>query len=251
MKKSRNISRNERRAAYAQKAVEREAESEFVAVKYKAVKPLTPRNPEQARYINAIKNFDCVVGIGPAGTGKTYIAARMAIDALLAGDIEKIVLVRPNVPLGPDLGSLPGTMLEKMMPWIAPYIDAFDERIDRFQLEKFLMKGVIEVLPVQFLRGRSIKRAYILGDEIQNLSIEAFDCLLTRPAEGSKMFLSGDINQCDLGTAKYSGLNMVIDIYENYQRAPFTIIELETNVRSGLSAFFGEAVNEWKVNHKY
>lgn len=244
------VSRAERQLNHAQKAFEHE-NPEVLSVRFRAAKPLVPRNPEQSRYFNALKNFECVAGIGPAGTGKTYIAARYAIDCLLAGEIHRIVLVRPNVPLGNDIGSLPGTLLEKMMPWISPYIDAFDERIDRIQLEKFLAKGVIEVLPVQFLRGRSIKDAFILADEVQNLTVPEFECLLTRPAAGSKIFISGDIKQCDLGKDRCSGLNMVIDIYEQCDRAPFTIVALESNVRSGLSAFFSDQISDWKSVNNY
>lgn len=246
-KKPNQSSSSERNFRRAEKAYQHE-QSDMVVVRAKQHKPLKALNPEQARYISAIQNFECVVGIGPAGTGKTYVAARYAIDALVEGKIEKIILVRPNVPLGNDIGSLPGTMLEKMLPWIAPFIDAFDDRIDRKQLEKFLELGVIEVLPVQFLRGRSVKNAVILADEIQNLNVEEMKCLVTRPAMGSKLFLSGDVKQCDLHKSKYSGLQMLVDLSAMYERKPFTIVELETNTRSGLSAFFSEAVEQWEQN---
>lgn len=239
------VSRAERQLNHAQKAFEHE-NPEVLSVRFRVAKPLKALNPEQAKYINAIKNFECVIGIGPAGTGKTYVAARYAIDSLVEGNIEKIILVRPNVPLGNDIGSLPGTMLEKMYPWIAPFIDAFDDRIDHKQLEKFLELGVIEVLPVQFLRGRSIKNAIILADEIQNLNVEEMKCLLTRPAMGSRLYLSGDVNQCDLHKSKYSGLQMLVELSRMYERKPFTIVELEVNTRSGLSAFFSNSIEQWE-----
>lgn len=205
---------------------------------------LEARNPEQKKFINTIKNFSVTVGIGAAGTGKTMIAAVLAAQALEAGTYDHIVLIRPNEPLGKSIGALPGDHLAKLEPYIAPFRDGLERVISKGYL-KYLLNpdntGAIwiEVVGVEFLRGRTFNNAFILVDEAQNLSVEAMKCLLTRFGEGSKMVITGDIDQMDIKGE--SGLQLLLDINDSYERKPMAVVTLETCERSAEAAFFLEA----------
>ena len=202
---------------------------------------LSPKNDEQRKYMNTLKNFSVVVGIGPAGTGKTFLPSAYYIQQLLENKIAKIILVRPNVPLGPTLGSLPGSLYEKMKPWIAPYIDGFSYYVSPNKLKELVETERIEVVAVEHLRGRTFgghMPTVILADEGQNLSMEALKCLTQRIGQEGKLVLMGDVRQCDLGIE--SPLGTLLHRLEQYERKPVAVCELTTTVRSPTAQFFSE-----------
>lgn len=165
-----------------------------------------PRSDNQKRYVEAVQKNDLVVAIGPAGTGKTYLAVACALAALKAGHVEKIVLTRPVVEAGEKLGFLPGDLYEKINPYLVPLFDAFYAMLgpDRFRL--YRDEETIEICPLAYMRGRTLERAFIILDEGQNATPEQMKMFLTRAGEGSKVIVNGDITQIDLGSRKNSGL---------------------------------------------
>lgn len=200
---------------------------------------LVPKNDEQRKYLNTLKNFRVVVGIGQAGTGKTFIPSQFYIQQLLENKIAKIILVRPNVPLGPTLGSLPGSLYEKMKPWIAPYIDGFSYYISPNKLKELVETEAIEVVAVEHLRGRTFgghMPTVVLADECQNLSMEALKCLTQRMGQEAHLVLMGDVKQCDLSSE--SPLKEMLSRLESYERKPVAVCELSTTVRSQTAEFF-------------
>jgi len=165
-----------------------------------------PRTDNQKIYVEAVQKNDLVVAIGPAGTGKTYLAVACALSALKAGQVEKIVLTRPVVEAGEKLGFLPGDLYEKINPYLRPLFDAFYAMLgpDRFRL--YRDEETIEICPLAYMRGRTLERAFIILDEGQNATPEQMKMFLTRAGEGSKLIVNGDITQIDLATRKNSGL---------------------------------------------
>lgn len=207
----------------------------------RAPRELTPKNDEQRKYLNTLKNFSVVVGIGPAGTGKTFLPSAYYIQQLLEGKIGKIILIRPNVPLGPSLGSLPGSLYEKMKPWIAPYFDGFSYYVNPNKLKELVETEAIEVLAVEHMRGRTLGGhipTVVLADEAQNLSREALKCLTQRLGSSGKLVLTGDQKQCDLPGD--SPLVELLEKLETYERKPVAVIELLKSVRSETAEFFVE-----------
>lgn len=209
---------------------------------------LEPRNAEQKKFINTIKNFSVTVGIGAAGSGKTMIAAVMAAQALAANQYDHIILIRPNEPLGKTVGALPGDIISKLEPYVAPFRDGLERVIDKGYLRYLINpenSGAIwiEVVGVEFLRGRTFNNAFILVDEAQNLTIEAMKCLLTRFGEDSKMVITGDLAQKDIRAD--SGLAMLLDINERYERKPMAVVHLDTCERSAEAAFFLDATSDY------
>ena len=169
-------------------------------------KVLAPKTVNQRRYLEAIERNDLVFGIGPAGTGKTYLAVAMAISALMNKQVARIVLTRPAVEAGERLGFLPGTLQEKVDPYLRPLYDALHDMLDSERVEKLLERNVIEVAPIAFMRGRTLSDSFIILDEAQNSTPEQMKMVLTRQGFNSKMVVNGDITQIDLPSGRRSGL---------------------------------------------
>ncbi|MDW3205408.1 MAG: PhoH family protein [Alphaproteobacteria bacterium] len=167
---------------------------------------IAPRTPTQAAYIDAIYGHDLVFGLGPAGTGKTYLAVCMAVSMYLAGQVERIILSRPAVEAGERLGFLPGDMKEKVDPYLRPIYDALYDTLPADQVSRKLENGDIEVAPLAFMRGRTLKNAFVLLDEAQNTTAMQMKMFLTRLGENSRMVITGDLSQIDLPPGQISGL---------------------------------------------
>lgn len=167
---------------------------------------IRPRTPGQAAYLQSIRENDLVFCTGPAGTGKTYLAVAAAVEGLKTQQVRKIVLVRPAVEAGESLGFLPGDMQAKINPYLRPLLDALREMMDHEQMRRAMEEDVIEVIPLAYMRGRTLNRAFIIMDEAQNTTISQMKMFLTRMGEGSKVVVSGDTSQIDLPTSAKSGL---------------------------------------------
>ncbi|MFC1857791.1 PhoH family protein [Thermodesulfobacteriota bacterium] len=167
---------------------------------------IAPKSPAQKEYIDAIRNFDIVFGIGPAGTGKTYLAMAMAVSALYKGHVSRIILARPAVEAGEALGFLPGDLAEKVDPYLRPLYDALHDMMHFEKVSGLIQQGVIEVAPLAFMRGRTLNDSFIILDEAQNTTSEQMKMFLTRIGFNSKAVITGDITQIDLPTNKPSGL---------------------------------------------
>ncbi|MBL9124286.1 MAG: PhoH family protein [Planctomycetaceae bacterium] len=173
---------------------------------FHATRKVRPRTPGQVRYVNAIRDHELVLAIGPAGTGKTYLAVATAIAALRQEKIRKIVLVRPAVEAGESLGFLPGDMRAKINPYLRPLLDALSDMMDFEQLKRYLESEVIEVVPLAYMRGRTLNEAFVILDEAQNATVSQMKMFLTRMGQGSKIVVSGDATQVDLPAPTKSGL---------------------------------------------
>ncbi len=169
-------------------------------------KQVTPKSVTQRRYLDAIDQFDLVFGVGPAGTGKTYLAMAQAVTYLLAKRVTRIILARPAVEAGEKLGFLPGDLQEKVNPYLRPLYDALYDMLDGDRVERLLERGVIEVAPIAFMRGRTLNDAFVILDEAQNTTSEQMKMFLTRIGFGSKAVVTGDITQIDLPPGRISGL---------------------------------------------
>ena len=174
-------------------------------------KEVRPRTPGQQVYADAIRDHDVVFAMGPAGTGKTYLASAMAVEALKTRQMKKIVLVRPAVEAGESLGYLPGDLYAKINPYLRPLLDAIQEMIDYDQLQQLMSRDVIEVAPLAYMRGRTLNDAFIILDEAQNTSVAQMKMFLTRMGTNSKIVVSGDTTQIDLPRDQKSGLIDAID----------------------------------------
>lgn len=184
-------------------------------------KVLAPRSVNQRRYVDAIERNDMVFGIGPAGTGKTYLAVAMAVSAFLSKNVTRIILTRPAVEAGERLGFLPGTLQEKVDPYLRPLYDALYDMIDAERVDKLLERNAIEVAPIAFMRGRTLNDAFIIIDEAQNATGEQMKMILTRLGFNSKMVVTGDITQIDLPSGRRSGLLEAIDVLKGVQGISF------------------------------
>jgi phosphate starvation-inducible PhoH-like protein len=182
---------------------------------------LKPRNPTQQRYLAEIKDNDITFGLGPAGTGKTYLAVAAAVEALLNKQVTKIILVRPAVEAGEKLGYLPGTLEEKIDPYLRPLYDALYEILTKMKVQKMVADGVIEVASLAYMRGRSLKSSFIILDEAQNTTREQILMAMTRLAEGSKMVINGDLSQVDLPKQVVSGLKEAVRILKRAEGVGF------------------------------
>ena len=184
-----------------------------------------PRSINQRKYVEAIEQNDMVFGVGPAGTGKTYLAVAMAVAAMNAKKVSRIVLVRPAVEAGERLGFLPGSLQEKVDPYLRPLYDALYDLVEPERVDKMLEKNVIEVAPLAFMRGRTLNDAFIIMDEAQNTTIEQMKMFLTRMGNNSKAVITGDITQIDLPNPRKSGLLDAINILEGVEGIRFCHFE--------------------------
>ncbi|MCG5512874.1 PhoH family protein [Ectothiorhodospira shaposhnikovii] len=196
------------------------------------VKALEARTEAQGHYIIAIKSAQLTFGIGPAGTGKTYIAAAMAAEALASKRIERIILTRPAVEAGEHLGFLPGELAEKIDPYMAPFMDVFHERLGRGFTEYLVRHGTIECAPLAFMRGRTFRNAFVILDEAQNTTPTQMKLFLTRAGEGAKLIVNGDPRQKDIPGP--SGLTDAVDRLQGLSGVRTVTFEAGDIVRSGL-----------------
>ena len=171
-----------------------------------------PKSINQRRYLDAIENNDMIFGIGPAGTGKTYLAVAMAISALAAKKVNRIILARPAVEAGERLGFLPGTLQEKVDPYLRPLYDALYDMLEPEKVDRYLEKNVIEIAPIAFMRGRTLNDSFIILDEAQNTTSEQMKMFVTRLGFNSKAVITGDITQIDLPNSKRSGMLEAMDV---------------------------------------
>lgn len=195
---------------------------------------ITPKSRAQKEYIDAIRNYDMVFGIGPAGTGKTYLAMAMAVAALSKGSVNRIILTRPAVEAGETLGFLPGDLAEKVDPYLRPLYDALHDMMRFEKASSLIEKGVIEVAPLAFMRGRTLNDAFIILDEAQNTTSEQMKMFLTRMGFSSKAVITGDITQTDLPANKPSGLIQTIEILKEIERIKFVFFTKIDVVRHSL-----------------
>jgi phosphate starvation-inducible protein PhoH and related proteins len=192
------------------------------------------RGAHQRDYLAHIRGRDLTFGIGPAGTGKTYLAVACAVEALHADRIRRIVLVRPAVEAGERLGFLPGDLTQKVDPYLRPMYDALYEMMGFDRVARFIERNVIEVAPLAFMRGRSLNDSFIILDEAQNTTVEQMKMFLTRIGFGSKAVVTGDVTQPDLPTGKLSGLRHVVDILRGVEGVAFTHFDAQDVVRHPL-----------------
>ena len=197
-------------------------------------KLIRPRGVNQAAYMKSIQEYDLAFGIGPAGTGKTYLAIASAIDALESESVRRIVLVRPAVEAGERLGFLPGDMSQKVDPYLRPMYDALYDMMGAEQVTKLIEKNVIEIAPLAFMRGRSLNESFVILDEAQNSSVEQMKMFLTRIGFGSSAVVTGDITQIDLPNRQESGLKNAMRILEGVSGIAFTMFTPKDVVRHPL-----------------
>jgi phosphate starvation-inducible PhoH-like protein len=195
---------------------------------------IVPRSEAQKKYIEAIKAYDMVIGIGPAGTGKTYLAMAMAINALLNKQVSRIILARPAVEAGEKLGFLPGDLYEKVNPYLRPLYDALFDMMETEKAHQLIEKGVIEIAPLAFMRGRTLNDSFIILDEAQNTTSEQMKMYLTRLGFNSKTVINGDITQIDLPYGKTSGLVEAANILKNIKEVRFVYFSEKDVVRHKL-----------------
>src|SRR5216684_223079 len=193
-----------------------------------------PKSMNQRRYLDAIEKYDMVFGIGPAGTGKTYLAVAMAVSALNNKKVSRIILARPAVEAGERLGFLPGTLQEKVDPYLRPLYDALYELMEPERVDRALEKNVIEIAPIAFMRGRTLNDSFIILDEAQNTTSEQMKMFVTRLGFSSKAVITGDITQIDLPNTRRSGLLEAAEILKNVEGVSFNFFTEEDVVRHHL-----------------
>jgi phosphate starvation-inducible PhoH-like protein len=196
-------------------------------------KTVAPKSLNQRRYVDAIEKHDMVFGIGPSGTGKTYLAVAMGVDALLSKEVSRIILARPAVEAGERLGYLPGTLQEKVNPYLRPLYDALYDVLDPDRVERYLEKSIIEIAPIAFMRGRTLNDAFVILDEAQNTTSEQMKMFLTRLGFNSKAVITGDITQIDLD-GRRSGLVEAIDVVGKVPGISFVYFNERDVVRHSL-----------------
>ncbi|MCP4669155.1 MAG: PhoH family protein [Deltaproteobacteria bacterium] len=197
-------------------------------------KIITPKTINQKQYIDSIRKFDIVFGIGPAGTGKTYLAMAMAVSSLAKKEASRVILARPAVEAGEHLGFLPGDLHEKVNPYLRPLYDALHDMTDFESASRFLHQGVIEVAPLAFMRGRTLNDSFVILDEAQNVTSEQMKMFLTRLGFSSKCVITGDVTQTDLPDGKTSGLVEAKEILDNVKGIQFVYFSREDVIRHPL-----------------
>src|SRR5216110_1001551 len=206
-----------------------------------------PKSLNQRRYLDAIETHDMVFGIGPAGTGKTYLAVAMAISALLSKRVNRIILARPAVEAGERLGFLPGTLQEKIDPYLRPLYDALYDMLDTEKVDRYLEKNVIEIAPIAFMRGRTLNDSFVILDEAQNTTSEQMKMFVTRLGFNSKAVITGDITQIDLPNARRSGLLEAADVLKHVEGLTFVYFDEGDVVRHHLVQRIIRAYDEHKT----
>lgn len=210
---------------------------------------ITPKTKGQIEYIEAIKKYDIVFGVGPAGTGKTYLAMAMAVNALKKGLVRRIILTRPAIEAGENLGFLPGDMVEKVLPYLRPLYDALYDMIDADMVEQYTEQGIIEVAPLAFMRGRTLNDAFVILDEAQNSTPFQMKMFLTRLGFDSKAVITGDVTQSDLPKGSPIGLVDAMDVLKDVEGIKFVRLTGEDVVRHELVQRIIEAYDKTK-DHK-
>ena len=209
---------------------------------------IRPKTLNQKRYVDAIDAHTVVFGIGPAGTGKTYLAMAKAVQALQNKEINRIILTRPAVEAGEHLGYLPGTLNDKIDPYLRPLYDALHDMVDPDSIPRLLTAGTIEVAPLAYMRGRSLNDAFIILDEAQNTSMEQMKMFLTRLGFGAKMVVTGDVTQIDLPGGQLSGLREVENILTGVEDIAFCRLTNHDVVRNKLVGKIVEAYDEYEAH---
>lgn len=204
------------------------------------------RGPSQVKYVKTIRKQDINFGVGPAGTGKTYLAVACAVEALTRDDVERILLVRPAVEAGEKLGFLPGDLAQKIDPYLRPLYDALYEMMGYEQVGRLIERNVIEIAPLAYMRGRTLSNAYVILDESQNTTREQMKMFLTRIGFGSKAVITGDVTQIDLPRGKYSGLKHAIRVLKGVEGIGFTQFENRDVVRHPLVQRIVDAYDEFE-----
>lgn len=197
-------------------------------------KTIVPRSPNQVKYLELIRNNDMVFGLGPAGTGKTYLSVAAGVDMYLQGKVERLVFCRPAVEAGENLGFLPGDMKDKIDPYLRPVYDALYDMLPHDFLAKKMEIGEIEIAPLAFMRGRTLAHSYVILDEAQNSTCVQMKMFLTRMGEASHMVITGDASQTDLPAHVKSGLSEAIDVLEDVKDIGFITFEKEDVIRHSL-----------------
>ncbi|MCU0222683.1 MAG: PhoH family protein [Acidobacteria bacterium] len=195
---------------------------------------VTPRTARQSTYLDAIRQHELVFAVGPAGTGKTYLAVAMAAEALALRQVRRLVLVRPAVEAGERLGFLPGDLAQKVDPYLRPLYDALFDILDAEKVRKMIEQGVVEIAPLAFMRGRTLNDSFIILDEAQNTTPEQMKMFLTRIGEGSKVVVTGDVTQIDLGPGRLSGLVHARDVVAGIEGVVFVDFDKRDVVRHAL-----------------
>src|SRR5438105_7289354 len=206
-----------------------------------------PKSLNQRRYLDAIETHDMVFGIGPAGTGKTYLAVAMAISALISKRVNRIILARPAVEAGERLGFLPGTLQEKIDPYLRPLYDALYDSLDPEKVDRYLEKNVIEIAHLAFMHGRTLNDSFVILDEAQNTTSEQMKMFVTRLGFNSKAVITGDVTQIDLPSARRSGLLEAVDVLKNVQGLSFVYFDEGDVVRHHLVQRIIRAYDEHKT----
>src|ERR1700683_2350279 len=207
-----------------------------------------PKSANQRRYLETIEKHDMVFGIGPAGTGKTYLAVAMAISALVAKRVNRIILARPAVEAGERLGFLPGTLQDKIDPYLRPLYDALYDMLDPEKVDRYLEKNVIEIAPIAFMRGRTLNDSFVILDEAQNTTSEQMKMFVTRLGFNSKAVITGDITQIDLPNARRSGLLEAADILKKVEGLTFVHFDESDVVRHHLVQRIIRAYDEHRTH---
>jgi phosphate starvation-inducible PhoH-like protein len=207
---------------------------------------IIPKTSTQKKYMDSIKENDIVIGIGPAGTGKTYLAMAMAINAFLKKQISRIVLARPAIEAGEKLGFLPGDIFEKVNPYLRPLYDALYDMMENEKAAKLIERGVIEIAPLAFMRGRTLNDSFIILDEAQNTTMEQMKMFLTRLGFNSKAVITGDITQIDLPPGKASGLIEITKILEGIEGIDFIFFSEKDVVRHRLVQAIVKAYDKYE-----
>lgn len=212
-------------------------------------KPIRPRTERQRKYVKAIRDNVIVFGIGPAGTGKTYLAVCEAVNQLKNGAVSRIILVRPAVEAGESLGFLPGDLREKVEPYLRPLYDAFFELLTPERFARYTEKNVIEIAPLAYMRGRTLNDSFIILDEAQNTTPEQMKMFLTRIGFGSRAVVTGDLTQVDLPNGKQSGLKIIQEILKDINGISFIYLQSEDIVRHEIVQRVVEAYARYEATH--